>query len=54
MRQYERWGIIFPFAYVAASVIAALKGGDAYRDNRFEVEAFEVKTFEVKAFRKKN
>ena len=40
VRQYERWGIFFPFAYVAASVIAAIRGGDAYRDNVFEVEAF--------------
>jgi hypothetical protein len=40
VRQYERWGAIFPFAYLAASGIAMLKGGDAYRDNVFEREAF--------------
>ncbi len=42
VRQYERWGVIFPFAYLAASAIAVLKGGDAYRDNVFEREAFAV------------
>jgi hypothetical protein len=40
VRQYERWGAIFPFAYLAASAIAMIKGGDAYRDNAFEREAF--------------
>jgi hypothetical protein len=40
VRQYERWGALFPFAYVVASGIALLKGGDAYRDNMFEREAF--------------
>ncbi len=39
VRQYERWGFIFPLAYVAASVVAVFKGGDAYRDNMFEIEA---------------
>jgi hypothetical protein len=42
VRQYERWGVIFPFAYLASSVIAVIKGGDAYRDNVFEREAFAV------------
>jgi hypothetical protein len=42
VRQYEQWGIVFPFAYLTASVIAVLKGGDAYRDNAFEREAFRV------------
>ncbi len=40
VRQYERWGALFPFAYLAASGIALLGGGDAYRDNVFEREAF--------------
>jgi hypothetical protein len=39
VRQYERWGVAFPFAYVIASIIAVTKGGDAYRDNVFEGEA---------------
>ena len=42
VRQYERWGVIFPFAYLVASAIAVFKGGDAYRDNIFEVEAFDA------------
>jgi hypothetical protein len=42
VRQYERWGMIFPFAYLASSAIAVMKGGDAYRDNVFEREAFRV------------
>lgn len=42
VRQYERWGIIFPFAYCAASVFAVIKGGEAYRDNIFEIEAFNA------------
>jgi hypothetical protein len=42
VRQYERWGMIFPFAYLASSAIAVMKGGDAYRDNVFEREAFAV------------
>jgi hypothetical protein len=40
VRQYERWGALFPFAYLAASGIAIMGGGDAYRDNVFEREAF--------------
>lgn len=39
VRQYERWGIFFFPAYVWSSLRARLKGGDAYRDNAFEVEA---------------
>ncbi len=42
VRQYERWGVIFPFAYLTSSAIAVIKGGDAYRDNVFEREAFAV------------
>lgn len=39
VRQYERWGILFPFAYLAAGAWAYLRGGCAYRDNCFEREA---------------
>ncbi len=48
VRQYERWGVIFPFAYLAASAIAVFRGGDAYRDNVFEVEAFKAQREKVK------
>ncbi len=46
VRQYERWGVIFPFAYLASSALAVMKGGDAYRDNVFEREAFEAQFFQ--------
>jgi len=36
VRQYERWGPAFLPAYVVASLVAALRGGDPYRHNRFE------------------
>jgi hypothetical protein len=49
VRQYERWGVIFPFAYLASSVIAVIKGGDAYRDNVFEREAFAVQFAEERS-----
>jgi hypothetical protein len=42
VRQCERWGPFFVPAYVAASVAARLRGGDAYFDNRFEREAWRV------------
>ncbi len=46
VRQYERWGVIFPIAYLVASATAVFKGGDAYRDNVFEVEAFATQSTE--------
>ena len=42
VRQYERWGVLFPLLYLGASLAARLAGGDAYRDNRFEREAFRA------------
>jgi hypothetical protein len=39
VRQAERWGPVFPLAYAAASLVAASRGADPYRDNRFEREA---------------
>ncbi|MDE2370632.1 MAG: signal peptide prediction [Burkholderiales bacterium] len=42
VRQYERWGPLFVPAYFAAGAWAALRGGDAYRDNRFEREALRA------------
>jgi uncharacterized protein (DUF2062 family) len=41
VRQVERWGPLFLPAYVIASLVAAVKGRDFYRGNRFEREAFE-------------
>lgn len=42
VRQCERWGPFFIPAYLLASALVALRGGDAYRDNPFEREAFET------------
>jgi hypothetical protein len=39
VRQGERWGILFPIAYVAAGVVAMVRGGRYYDDNQFEIEA---------------
>jgi hypothetical protein len=39
VRQYERWGPFFPLLYFLASVEALVRGGNAWRDNRFEREA---------------
>jgi hypothetical protein len=40
VRQAERWGPLFVPAYLVASVVAWLRGGNPYRDNRFEREAY--------------
>lgn len=45
VRQYERWGPFFIPAYFTASLIAWLKGGNAYRDNAFEIEAYNEASF---------
>lgn len=39
VRQAARWGALFPFAYLAASAWAILRGRDAYWHNTFEVAA---------------
>jgi len=39
VRQYERFGALFPFLYLGASLVAMWRGGGAYRDNAFEREA---------------
>lgn len=40
VRQWERWGLLFPLAYLAASLWAWLGGRDPYLGNRFEREAW--------------
>lgn len=40
VRQWERWGLLFPFAYLAASLWAWRRGHDPYLGNRFEREAW--------------
>lgn len=44
VRQYERWGLFFPPAYIASSLLQRLKGRDPYFANRFEREAREAET----------
>jgi hypothetical protein len=41
VRQVERWGPLFIPLYLLFSLIALLRGRDAYRDNPFEREAYE-------------
>lgn len=38
-RQAKRWGILLPFAYGIAALIAWANGGSPYADNYFEVQA---------------
>lgn len=40
--QAARWGLLFPLAYLAASVVARWRGGNLYWDNVFEVAAREA------------
>jgi len=42
VRQYERWGPIFPLLYLASSAAALGRGRGAYDGNAFEREAFEA------------
>jgi hypothetical protein len=39
VRQFERWGPLFPPMYLGASLVARLRHLDPYHDNVFEVEA---------------
>ena len=39
VRQFEQWGVLFLLAYPLAGIVAWIRGGDPYRDNRFEREA---------------
>jgi hypothetical protein len=39
VRQYERWGLGFPLAYLTACLFAIVRGGHYYRDNTFERSA---------------
>lgn len=39
VRQAERWGVVFPFAYLASSAWAGIRGRDAYWHNSFEIAA---------------
>lgn len=45
VRQYERWGPLFPPLYLLASFAALLRGGHPYLDNHFEQEARRLAPF---------
>ena len=40
VRQYEKWGLLFPVMYLAASVAAVARGRGAHDGNAFERQAF--------------
>jgi hypothetical protein len=42
IRQFERFGPLFPLLYSAESLRCLLRGHSMYRDNRFEVAAREA------------
>ena len=39
VQQYETWGPLFPFLYLASSVVALARGRGVYSGNAFETEA---------------
>jgi hypothetical protein len=41
VRQYERWGVLFPLMYAGSSLLALARGRRVYCDNAFERAAFE-------------
>jgi hypothetical protein len=49
VRQYERWGPLFLWAYFGSSTILWFSGRDAYLDNPFEVEAYRIAPLESSA-----
>ncbi len=46
VRQYERWGPLFPLLYLGSSLVQRLKGRDPYFANCFEREAHRAETDE--------
>jgi hypothetical protein len=42
VRQYERWGPLFPVLYLGSSLVQKLKGRDPYFANCFEREAHKA------------
>jgi hypothetical protein len=42
VRQAERWGPLFVPAYLLASLLIWLRGGNGYLDNPFEREAYKI------------
>ena len=48
VRQFERWGLLFPFVYAAESIYRWLRSENPYRDNRFERAANEAAVLDKK------
>ena len=48
VRQFERWGLLFPFVYAAESIYRWLRKQHPYRDNRFERAANQAALREYK------
>lgn len=48
VRQFERWGLLFPFVYAAESLYRWARGENPYRDNRFERAADQAALVERK------
>lgn len=48
VRQGERWGVFFPFAYCGAGIVQRLRGKHFYWDNPFEREAREATSYSEK------
>lgn len=49
VRQFERWGVLFPLLYAAESIRAAWTGQGAYAGNCFEVAAYAAEAHTSKA-----
>jgi hypothetical protein len=54
VKQYERWGPLFPPLYLLSSAWALLRGKHYYRDNVFEIEAFAAQYADEAAQAQKN
>jgi hypothetical protein len=48
VRQFERWGVLLLVLYPLAGLVAWVRGGNPYRDNRFEREARAAETASLK------
>lgn len=48
VRQFERWGLLFPFLYFGESIYRWLRGENPYRDNRFERAANDAARLQEK------
>ena len=54
VRQYSRWGVFFPLAYVLNSAWQWLRGRHYYWDNHFEVSAYRYERERFTRLTRKN